>query len=299
MKIGVDIGGSHISVGIIEEGKIISKKEILINKEWADIDMKLAIVESIRQLSISLLSELDKKDVDGITEIGIAAPGKIVDGVIYDMYNLGINKFEIKDMLKAKFPGMKIKVINDGTAAGIAEFKYGSLKKYDDAVFLCVGTGIGGATFIKGKLLEPKSFAGSEYGHMIIENNGRDCNCGNKGCFEKYASMSALREGLKKYVYLGDDASTEKILEALKANEKDLDLEKYIDSYLDYLIIGIKNIANIIAPEAICLGGGFAGLEEVLMPKIEEKVKDKSFVAFTKPKIVIAELGNDAGILGV
>ena len=175
--------------------------------------------------------------------------------------------------------------------------KYGVLKDVEDAVFLCLGTGIGGATFYDGKLVEPKRSEGSEYGHMIIQKDGIQCNCGNKGCFEKYASMKAFKEGIRKVLNLDEQVTSKEILQELKKEFKNESVNEYIDNYIDYLILGISNITNIIEPQTICLGGGFVYFEDILYQRLKEKMNLNKY-KFNKPNIVLATLQNDAGIIG-
>lgn len=166
-------------------------------------------------------------------------------------------------------------------------------------MFLCLGTGIGGATFINGRMLEYTKHNGSEYGHMIIKKDGVECKCGNRGCFEKYASMKALKKGIIELLNLEENTSSDKILEILinKVNAKDERVNKYIDEYIDNLLTGLSNIINIIEPEAICIGGSFAYYEKVLYTRLLEKISLKKYNC-SIPKILLAKLENDAGMIG-
>lgn len=196
-----------------------------------------------------------------------------------------------------EYYGTKIELKNDAKCAGLAEKKYGALKDVNDSVFLCLGTGIGGATFYNGKLIEPKRAAGSEYGHMIIHKDGIECNCGNKGCFETYASMRAFKNGLKNILNLDENIDSKELLNRLLAQRDNENVFVYINNYIDNLILGIANISNIIEPEVICLGGGFVYYEKILYTRLIEKLNENKY-KFNKPEIVLAKLGNDAGIIG-
>lgn len=298
MKIGIDIGGSHIAVGVI------STKNIVVAKREKDIQ-NIEQIEDIKQYlvdNIKILISQVMKDVGApsciISKIGIATPGRVKNGIIYDMYNLGIQEFNLSNTL-AEHYGVEVKIRNDAKCAGLAEKKIGNLKEYDDCVFLCLGTGIGGATFVNGKMLEYSKDWGSEYGHMIIKKDGLECNCGNKGCFEKYASMKAFKRGIIKLLSLREEIESKEILKILKekVNANNEEVNSYIDKYIDDLIVGITNICNIIEPEAICLGGSFVYFEDILYKRLLEKMDLKKY-KFEKPKLVLAKLGNDAGMLG-
>lgn len=298
MQIGIDLGGSHIAVGIIsEKNTIVVKREKNIEKVNKSEDIKQYIVDNIKVLISQVLKDIGAPSCV-ISKIGISAPGRIKNNIIYDMYNLGIKEFDLTKVLSEHY-GVEVVVRNDAKCAALIEKKIGSIKEYDDCVFLCLGTGIGGATFIHGRMLEYTKEWGSEYGHMIIKKDGLECKCGNKGCFEKYASMQAFKNGIIKLLNLNENISSEDILKILinKVKEKNEEVNKYIDEYIENLIIGISNIINILAPEAICIGGSFVYYEEILYTRLLEKMNLKNFNG-NKPKILLAKMKNDAGMIG-
>lgn len=298
MQIGIDLGGSHIAVGIIsEKNTIVVKREKNIEKVNKSEDIKQYIVDNIKILVSQVLKDIGAPSCV-ISKIGISAPGRIKNNIIYDMYNLGIKEFDLTKVLSEHY-GVEVVVRNDAKCAALIEKKIGNIKEYDDCVFLCLGTGIGGATFINGRMLEYTKEWGSEYGHMIIKKDGLECKCGNKGCFEKYASMQAFKNGIIKLLSLDPKISSEDILKILinKVKEKNEEVNKYIDEYIENLIIGISNIINILAPEAICIGGSFVYYEEILYTRLLEKMNLKKFNG-NKPKILLAKMKNDAGMIG-
>lgn len=299
MQIGIDIGGSHIAVGVISTKSplVIAKREKDIQNIGEIEDIKQYIVDNIKMLISQVLKDVGAPSCV-ISKIGIAAPGRIKNGIIYDMYNFGIQEFDLGNIL-SEYYAVEVKVRNDAKCAGLAEKKIGNLQNYDDSVFLCLGTGIGGATFINGKMLEYSKDWGSEYGHMIIRKDGLECNCGNNGCFEKYASMRAFKQGFIELFNLKQGTEAKDILKILKeeVSKKNEKVNMYVDNYIDDLIVGITNICNIIEPEAICLGGSFVYFEEILYKRLLERMKLKKY-KFEKPKIVLAKLENDAGMLG-
>lgn len=188
---------------------------------------------------------------------------------------------------------------NDAKCAAIAEKQWGSLKEYDDALFLILGTGVGGAVFLQGELLVPKRYSGFEVGHMVIEKNGTKCNCGRKGCFEVYGSMKRLKQKMKQEFNLNSIEGKE-IKEFILKNKENEKIETIINNYIENLTIGISNLINIFEPEVISIGGSFAYYKEILLEKLENKLLEKTEL-YNKdkiPKIVMAELKNDAGIIG-
>ncbi len=298
MQIGIDLGGSHIAVAVISKRNlVVAKREKNIESSENIFDIKQYIVDNIKKLITQVLKDIGAPSCV-ISKIGISAPGKIKNNIIYDMYNLGIKEFSLVQILSEHY-GVEVVVRNDAKCAALVEKKIGNLKDYDDCVFLCLGTGIGGATFINGRMLEYTKEWGSEYGHMIIQKNGIECKCGNKGCFEKYASMKAFKSGIINLLNLDSNISSEDILEILlnRVNEKDREISKYIDEYIENLIIGISNIINILGPEAICIGGSFVYYEKILYTKLLEKMNLKNYNG-VKPRILLAKTQNDAGMIG-
>lgn len=222
--------------------------------------------------------------------------GQVENGIAKNLYNLKIKEIDLAKMLN-EYYGVNVELKNDAKCASFAEKKYGALKNYKDAVFLCLGTGIGGATFYNGKLVEPRRAAGSEFGHMIIKKDGIECNCGNKGCFERYSSMRAFKEGLKDILKIKDDVDSKELLNILIKESNEEKVKHYIDEYIDNLVLGLSNITNIIEPETICLGGSFVYFEKILYTRLIEKLNENKY-KFNKPEIILAKLGNDAGIIG-
>ncbi len=296
MKIGIDVGGSHVGLGIInEDGKLLLKNEM--DYLFRNEDMSEIVVDTIIGLIYKTIEEnnIDKSDVE---LIGVTFPGTVSGGVVVKAENLGIENLNIEKELKAEF-NVPIYLQNDAKSAAIAEKEFGSLKKYDDALFLIIGTGVGGAAFLGGKLLTPKRYSGLEVGHMVIHKDGEKCNCGRSGCFEAYASMKRFKEKIQKEFNL-PDIDGKKIKEFMIQNKDDKKLNTMINKYIDDLSIGIANLVNIFEPEAISIGGSFAHYKEILLNRLEKKLIDRKelYNKDTIPKIVVAELKNDAGIIG-
>lgn len=294
MKIGIDLGGSHIAVGLVDiKGNIIEKKERNINSENRKNVTKF--IEETIAISINeILRENNMKQED-IEMIGIACPGTSKDGIVIKAENLGIYNFDIVERLQRYFSA-PIKLSNDAKCAGLCEKKYGALKNYDDAVFMCLGTGIGGAVFINGKMLQPKRYAGMEIGHMVIKKDGIDCNCGRKGCFEGYASMKRLKNEIAERLGLSEGLSGEIIFEFAKRNIDKID--DIISRYVENLAEGITNIINIFEPEAVCIGGSYTYQRDILEDRLNKALEKSSPFNKEVPQILTAQFENDAGIIG-
>lgn len=293
MKIGIDLGGSHIGIGIVDEkGYVIEKSE----KRIVERDRK-----NIKSIIEKYITEKVKNIIEEneITQIGIAIPGTISDEKVIKSVNLGLKNYPIVKKLQEKI-NIPIKIANDCRCAALAENKYGALKKYSREVFITLGTGIGGAVIINDKVLDTGELPGCEFGHMIIQKNGIECKCGKRGCFEKYASMKAFKDNLRKELGLDEKSRGQDLLDILRKNQENPKIKRVINEYIDNLSIGISNIINIFEPEVIGIGGSFVYFSDILLDKLKENIIQKEYL-FNQRKtinIVQAILGNDAGIIG-
>lgn len=300
MNIGIDLGGSHIAVGEVEDGKIKQKKEI----EITETDKK-NIKEFIEESILTIISEMEAER--NIETIGIAVPGTVTENKIIQCINLEIENYNIVNKIKeklqerCKIKDTKIKIANDAKCAAKAEQMYGCLRGYDDAIFLTLGTGIGGAAIIDNKLLMSKKVPGYEFGHMTINCKEKEkCKCGKTGCFEQYASMRIFKNNLKKVLNLNENITGEQLYDTLKYHkilEKvNEEINQVINEFSEYLAVGISNLINIFEPEVIGIGGSYVYFEEFIGKHLKEKLK-----IFNKRENIIiktAKLGNDAGIVG-
>ena len=226
------------------------------------------------------------------------SPGTIIGGRIISAVNLKIEDYNILDRLKnIELP---IKIRNDAKCAAIAESKCGCLQNYKRSLFLTLGTGIGGTVIINGELLNTGNSSGCEFGHMIIQKDGLKCNCGNNGCFEKYASMKTLKDNLRNELKLDKKISGKELLEIIKDNPQDEKINKIINDFIDYLSIGISNLINIFEPEVIGIGGSFVYFSDILLKRLKFNIKNNNYCRNNRDEFIIvpAILGNDAGIIG-
>ena len=290
MKIGIDLGGSHIAIGLVDEnGKIIEKveKNIKLNDNLIS-EIEPFIIENIMQFKL----------LKPIEMIGIAIPGTVSNNKIVKAVNLGINDYNLASRLK-EILNIDVKLKNDAKCAALAEQKYGELNQYQDSIFLSIGTGVGGAVIFNGKLLEARNVPGFEFSHIVIQKNGTLCNCGKRGCFETYASMKRLKEKISKEFNL-NTIEGEKIKNFILQNENNPTLKYIINNYIQDLAIGISNIINIFEPEAICLGGSFAYFEDIFVEPLKKALIEGDLLFNKRCDIIIklAKFKNAAGIIG-
>lgn len=289
MNIGIDIGGSHIGIGLVDKNfKIIVKKE----HNW-DKEEKENFFDSIEYYCKKIIKDLIiENNISKIDKIGIGFPSKdIIDGVIYKD-NI---KYNIREKLQEEFK-VPVYLKNDVKCSALCEKTIGNLKKYENCLFMTLGTGIGGAYFYKHELIKPTKYQGLEIGHMVISKNGRKCNCGQNGCFEQYASMRVFRKEIEELFNIPKLTSF-KMFEIIASNEKEEEVNLVINRYIDYLSVGLCNLINIFEPDAICIGGSFAYYAPIFMNKLQIKIKD-NFKNRDIPEILVAKFENDAGIIG-
>ncbi len=276
---------------------IVNIEERLLTRED-----RVNVKESIVTIIIDLLNRVIEDshvDLDDIEFIGIASPGTISHNIIKQATNLGLEDFDLIAELQ-KYINLPMQIKNDSKCAALAEKHYGAMRDYEDAIFLGIGTGIGGAAFLKGEMLEPKRFSGFEFGHMVINKGGRQCSCGKRGCFETYASIRAFRNKIAEVLDIDNDFSGQYLREQLLDfnNQK---IEEVVEQFIEDLSIGICNLIDIFEPEIVVLGGSFSYYEgnpvyDRLLEKIQEK--NSRFNSMAIPKIELAKLKNDAGIIG-
>ena len=296
MRVGVDIGGSHVGIGLVDSnGDVVEVQERYLKERNIE-----SIEQYILNEIISILKKWRYEDNYEFSEVGIGAPGIIRDNEIVKSINLGMYNLKIGDKIKEIFPDLNIKVMNDAKCAALAEKKCGSLQKYDDCMFLCLGTGIGGATFYDGKLINPKRCAGFEVGHMIIVKDGLPCKCGSNGCFEQYASMRLFKGLIKERLKIDESIDGGELRDIIRNNIDSDVVKNTIDEFVSNICTGLTNLVNLLEPQAICFGGGFVKYEDILFDKLKDKFRNSNDMFYKEniPELVMASFGNDAGIIG-
>lgn len=312
-RIGVDLGGTNIAAGIVDdEGKIIVKDSVPTCAERPAEE----IAKDIVKLSKKLCSDIGVS-VENIDSVGIASPG-IADnerGLIVYANNLPFENFPISKLVGEGLGGKRVFIENDANAAAWGEAVCGAAGGSKNSVMITLGTGVGGGIIIDNKIYSGSNHAGGELGHIVIEYNGRPCSCGRRGCWEAYSSATALINMTKEKIaeckekgiptLMADLAEKKGKVSGITAFNAyrmgDAPAKEVVDTYISYLACGLTNIVNIFQPEIISLGGGISNegesLVEALLPIIrKEQYGGDGRVALTKLKI--AKLGNDAGIIG-
>lgn len=313
MKIGIDVGGTHVGVGLIsdtdQEEILFVKDKYIYKEDKEDEEKAINTIKTGIIDGIEYILRIKKIDLNDIDTIGVGMPGKVTEDAFLDANNLNISYFPIRNFLETyldkekeegrlkKDKDIQILLKNDTESAALCEKQFGALKEYRDCVFLGLGTGIGSAVFLDDKLLVPQKARGFELGHMTIVVDGIPCACGKLGCFEKYCAMSSLlnriSNDLEENGIRFDNNDPEFF-------DKHYDLLKYeIDDFVKYLAIGIINIIDIFEPEAICFGGGFSKYKDgIIFKKIHEALENTPKFSSNIPELVVSKHMNDAGMIG-
>lgn len=306
--IGIDLGGTNIAAGIVDENMNIAAKESVPTNMPRSAE---EIVSDMATLAKKLAGDL-KISMDEVKWIGIGTPGtaNCDTGIVEYSCNLDFKNLPLVSMMEKK-TGRKIYIENDANAAAYGEFKAGAAKDSKSAVAITLGTGIGGGVILDSRILHGFNFAGAELGHTVIVQNGRECGCGRKGCWEAYASATGLANLTKEAMNEHKDSVMWKIVngdlknvngktafDAMRAG--DAAGSKVVEEYLTYLGCGLVNVINIFQPEVLCIGGGICKEGENLLRPLNEIIKKEHYSRYSKKqtKLCTAKLGNDAGIIG-
>ncbi len=306
MIIGIDLGGMSAKGALLVGDQLKGKSRVETSASDTAEQTALAIASLVLQTA-----EKANKQLDDIQAIGIGAPG-VVDsehGIIVSWTNFGWKNVRLAALVE-KFTGKKTFLLNDANAAALGEAEYGAGKRFSDSVLLTLGTGIGSGIILGGKLFEGFRSAGAEIGHVVIHRDGELCSCGRKGCFERYASASALirftRESMRdepnsalwKYAPTAERVDGRTVFLALK--EGDPVAQRVLDRYVAELGEGIVNVANALRPQAVILGGGISAEGDTLLLPLRNYVYPRLYVSteYAPFEICCAALGNDAGLYG-
>jgi len=305
--VGIDLGGTNIVAGVVdEEYNIIAKASTKTNcprpeKDIAD-DMARMALEAVKNANLT---------IDQIEWIGVGTPGiaNSETGIIEYSNNLGFKNTPMVKYIQETID-KPVFIENDANAAAYGEFIAGAAKGAKNAVCITLGTGVGGGIIIDGKIYSGSNFAGAEIGHTVIEVDGAQCSCGRKGCFEAYSSATGLIRMTKEAIAEHPDcimAQSEKekgkvtartSFDCMRAGDKYA--KAVVDKYIKYLAAGITNTINIFQPDILCIGGGVCNEGDPLLLPMKKLVAKEVYTR-NSPKnteIVIAKLGNDAGIIG-
>lgn len=310
--IGVDLGGTNIAVGIVnEEMKVVKKGSTpTLPDRGAE-----AIVADMARLAASLLHDAGIPLSD-VAYAGIASPGicnRETATVAYSC-NLPFSNFAIGDAFRRHLAVPRVYVENDANAAALAEALAGAARGTSCSVMVTLGTGVGGGIIIDRKIYTGFNFAGGELGHIVIEKGGRQCGCGRRGCWETYSSATGLTNMTReKVTELSLQGIPSLMVDEYRSNGKvtartafdamrrgDKAAREVVDTYISYLACGIANIVNIFQPEVLSIGGGICNEKHYLLDPLKVIVDREQYTRndAVKTAIKIAEMGNDAGIVG-
>ena len=306
--LGIDLGGTNIAVGIVdEETKILARatsKTKVDNAEQVADAMAETAREALKNAGITL---------DDVPWIGVGSPGTInkATGIIEFANNLPFKNTPMVEMLSSRLDGKKVLMENDANAAAFGEYMAGALKGSDNAVAITLGTGVGGGVIIDHKIYSGSNYAGAELGHTVIQMDGRPCMCGRKGCWEKYASARALTEDTRiamqsnpqNMMWTLVDGDVNKVnaktaFDGMRAG--DPLATQVVKDFVKYVACGLTNIINIFQPEIICIGGGVSKEGETLLAPVRALVDLEEYARNGERRVTIkaAELRNDAGVVG-
>lgn len=305
--LGIDLGGTNIAAGIIDKnGKLLTKQSMPTGAPCTPQELCDRIAAAAR----AVISAFGKP----VKAVGIGCPGSVNrnTGMVELTPNLPLHHFPIREELESRLD-LPVGVDNDANAAAWGEFKAGALQGSLNAVAITLGTGVGSGLILDGKIYAGQNGAAGEMGHMVIERDGRACNCGRHGCWERYASATGLilttkelleqdtdHESLLWEMLSGDlsQISGRSAFDAMR--QGDALGQKIVDEYIKDLSCGLINIINSLQPDIICIGGGISHEGETLLAPVRAIVDREQFVTNSplKTRFVTAQLGNDAGIIG-
>jgi len=306
--VGIDLGGTNIAAGIVdEEGRIVKKQSVKTGRTRKPEE----IVNDMCRLVLDLMKDAGLTEKD-IYSIGIGSPGSHdrENGIILYNNNLGFRNVNIKEAFQ-KLINVPVYLENDANCAAIAESVAGAAKEYNYSVTITIGTGIGSGVVINNKLYTGSNGQAGELGHIVINVDGEQCTCGRKGCWEAYSSAPALISQTRKAAEENPDS---RIHELCGGNLDNIDAKtafdaarmgdrtgiEVVDNYIRIFAEGLANVVNIFQPDIIVIGGGVSREGDNLLVPLREKMRGKTYGNEGLPAmpIVAALMGNDAGIVG-
>lgn len=308
LRLGIDLGGTNIAVGAVDAaGVIVAKKSAptLAKREHG------LIIDDIVALCLDVCKEAGC-DMEAIASVGIAVPGGVDEksGEIIFTPNIPFSGLNIAEILSKRFDGKRVGVVNDANAALLAEIKCGAAVGYENAVMITIGTGIGGAIAINGRILSGINGMAGELGHIVIKRGGKPCSCGRQGCFETYASATALVnltkqeiESCKKtgeYTLMADTVEINARVAFDAYKQGDAAAKRVLDEYIDALSGGIISLINIFQPDVLLIGGGVSGEKQFLIDLLAPYIDKEDYArgVTKRTRIATALCGNGAGIIG-
>ena len=307
LYIGIDVGGTTAKAGVVdEEGKILAKSVCKTGKERAFEDIAADMAELCRRV----VRESGHEMAD-IAAVGVGIPGEQdpKSGLVAFCNNLGWVNVPLMQRLREAL-GLSVYVDNDANVAALAESAFGASRDVKSSILVTLGTGVGGGIVENRRVRTGAHGVGGEIGHMVVVVDGEVCNCGHRGCWEKYASATAIIRMGRALMeekpdcalarQLGGDAAqlnAKAVLDLAKAG--DADCMGIFETYVKYLCVGLANLINIYDPDMIVLGGGVAYAGDFLLDAVRAALGDYVYCpALSWARVELARMGNDAGIIG-
>ncbi len=311
--IGVDVGGTNIACGVVNENcEIIARSKVKTNTRDKDnAPPEYAVVLEEIKRAVRIACEEAGISPSAAETIGIGCPGicNQTTGVVEYSNNLGFLNVPLKADMESEFK-IPVYLENDANAAAFGEFVAGAAKGANSAVVITLGTGVGSGIVVDGKIYRGSNFAGGEIGHTVIVMDGLPCTCGRRGCFEAYSSATGLVRMTTQASELNPESLMTKMIRedgkvsartAYKAMKQGDPVGKAVtDQYIKYLSCGIANVINTFQPDILCIGGGVCNEGDALLVPLKAAVAEQIYSKHSAKNtdIVICKLGNDAGIIG-
>ena len=305
-RIGIDLGGTNIKVGIVnKKQEIIASASRKTRKErpYQEVldDMAETVKDALKKIEVSITA---------CNGIGIGSPGTIdhENGIVIYSNNISWEQIPLAEEIEKRL-SLPVKISNDANCAALGEALAGSGKDCKNLVLLTLGTGVGGGVIIDGKLFQVR-IGGMELGHTTLIAGGEPCTCGRQGCVEAYCSATGLIREANKAADCFPDSLLEKMREEMGEMNGKIPFEarkigdkqaiRIINQYINWLGEAITNYVNIFRPQMVLLSGGICGQGKSLTDPLKKYVETYAFAGkrISIPKIEIAKLGNDAGIIG-
>ena len=305
--VGIDLGGTNIKAGVVDsEGKLLNKLSI---KTHAERSME-EIIHDMGTLAKDAIADAGLEVAD-VEAIGIGSPGTPdnKEGLLVYSSNLPFNNAPMRKLIREVID-LPVYIDNDANCAAMAEAVAGAAKGTKDSVTITLGTGVGAGVIVNGRIYSGFNQAGSEFGHTVLVSGGIQCKCGRKGCFEQYASATALARMTEEAAKANPDSVMNRLIEEtghsnakiafVAQREGDKVAEEVIDKYTDYLADGLANAINTFMPEVLVVGGGVCNEGDPLLIPMREKTMSRPYFGPGVPKteVRLAQMGNDAGIVG-
>ena len=305
--IGIDLGGTNIVAGVVDDNyKIVASAKCKTNvprpAEGILDDMAKVCREAVAKAGLSM---------DDIHHIGIGSPGtcNTETGEVEYANNLGFAHVMVGPEIKARL-GKDVYIGNDADVAALGEVKAGAAQGCKNCICITLGTGVGGGIIINGQIYSGFNFAGGELGHTVMVEGGEPCSCGRNGCWEAYASATALIRQTRRAMEADPDSIMWKLagslenvngitaFDAMRAGDKTG--TAVVNTYIDHIACGLTNMINIFQPEILCIGGGICKEGETLLKPLRAYIEKERYSKYStkQTRICTARLGNDAGVIG-